>query len=346
MSRKDVEMDKRPYRGDRGPGAPKPYEFVSFPSQVVRQEVPGHHVLKPELHTGTLTFHLRTVTPLFVSSGQAALSEDLGLRSGGVVQAHYRIGDQLAIPASSLKGAVRSVAEAVSASCLGVTQASRRDLPDAFERPCTRRAACPACTLFGMGGKEAYMGQVRFEDALLQEGQTMIYRLPALYRPRLGAPVYRDRSGRYKGRKFYTHGRPHPADEGGESEVIRPDSLLVGQVAFTNLTEDQLGLLLYALGWEKRFLLKLGGGKPACLGSLLTEPVRLVLRDGREAFLGGECAAPAEMVWEGDTLKDRVQGYIAGARQRGTILARQAGELERVLHFDPSALEECPTGAY
>lgn len=340
-------MAKQPYRSERGPVARKPYEFVSFPDQVVRQAVPGHHVIKPELHTGILTFHLRTVTPVFVSSGQVALSEDLGLAPGGVVQAHYRIGGRLAIPASSLKGVVRSVAEAASASCLGgLTRVSHRDLPDVFRRSCTRRAACPACTLFGMGGNEAYMGQVRFEDTFLQKGQTMLYRLPALYRPRPGTPAYLDRNRRYKGRKFYRHGQPRPADQGGESEVIRPDSLLLGQVAFTNLTDDQVGLLFYALGLEGRFLLKLGGGKPACLGSLLTEPVRLVLYNGQEAFLCSENTTATETVWEGDALMDKVREYIAGARQRGYILSRQAGELERLLRFDQEALEECPTGAY
>ncbi len=341
-------MARRPPRSSyrRGPAAPKPYEFVPFPDRVIRQEVPGHHILRPDLLTGILTFHLHTVTPLFVSSGQVALSEDLGLKPGGVVQAHYRIRGQLAIPASSLKGTVRSIAEAVSASCLGVTRASRRDLPDAFRRPCTRRAACPACTLFGMGGNEAYLGQVRFEDALLQEGGTMLYRLPSLYRPRPGAPVYRDRSRRYKGRKFYKHGRPRQADKGGESEVIRPDSLLLGRVVFTNLTAEQLGLLFYALGLEGRFLLKLGGGKPACLGSLLVEPVRLVLRNEQAAFLGDAHDAQAETIWEGDTLTAEVRRYITEARQNGYILSQQAEALERVLRFDPNDLEECPTGAY
>jgi len=341
-------MTRRASRGGyrRGPVAPKPYDFVSFPKRVMRQEVPGHHVLDPTLLTGTLTFHLRPVTPLFISSGQVALSEDLGLPPGRVVQAHYRIDGRLAIPASSLKGTVRSIAEAVSASCLGVTRASRRDLPDTFRRACTRCAACPACTLFGMGGNEAYLGQVRFEDALLQEGETMVYRLPALYRPRPGATVYRDRTRRYKGRKFYKHRRPSPADKGGESEVIRPDSLLSGQVIFTNLTPDQLGLLLYALGLERRFLIKLGGGKPACLGSLLIEPARLVLRDEREAFLSNENIAQVETIWEGKDLNTQVRQYIADARQSGYILARQAEELERVLRFDPNALPECPAGAY
>jgi len=340
-------MDKRTPWGKPGTVAPKPYEFVSFHDQVVRQAVPGHHVLRPDLHTGVLTFRLWTLTPLFVSSGQVALSEDLGLPAGQVVQAHYRIGDRPAVPASSLKGAVRSVAEAVSASCLGITRVNRRDLPDVFSRPCTRQAACPCCTLFGMGGSEAYLGQVRFADALLQEGgQMMVYHLPALYRPRAGAPVYLDQRRRYKGRKFYKHGKPHATAQGGDSEVIRHGSLLSAQVAFTNLSDEQLGLLLYALGLGGSFRLKLGGGKPASLGSLETKPLRLVLRNSQQAFLNGDSTVQAETVCEGEALVAKVHSYITTARKSGYILKQQAEELEQVLRFDRKTLSECPTGIY
>ena len=340
-------MASRPPWGDRerGPVAPKPYTFISFPDQIVRDEVPGHHVIKPDLLAGTLAFSLRTLTPLFVSSGQVALSEDLRLPPGNVAQAHYRINGRPAIPASSLKGAVRSVVEAVSASCLGVTRVRPYDLPKTFKKPCSRHAACPACILFGMGGNEAYLGQVRFEDALLTDGQMILYRLPALYRPRPNAPIYRDERRQYKGRKFYRHGRPRAADKGGQSEVIRNGSTLTGQITFTNLSDDQLGLLVYAMGLGGQFRLKLGGGKPACLGSLHLQPLRLTLTDSRQAFLGDADAA-SERVWEGDNAIAQVRDYVAGARRNGYILAQQAGELEQLLRYDSSQMDECPTGVY
>lgn len=325
----------------------KPYGFIPFPDRVTRQPVPGHNHLKPDLFSGALIFHIHILTPVFVSSGQMALSEDVGLGAGIVVQAHYRLNGLPTIPASSLKGVVRSVAEAVSASCLGISRRiDRRSLPDDLTRPCTRKAACPACTLFGMGGsRESYLGQVRFEDAPLREGQTELYRLPALYRPHPESLFYKDRNGRYKGRKFYRHGNPHPAERGGESEVIPRGSLLSGQIAFANLTKHQLGLLFYSLGLENRFQLKLGGGKPVGLGSLSVEPLQLVMYNGREAFLEGEGGA-SEVVWEGQDLMSQINSYITDARQSGHILTRQAQELERVWHFDEDALEECPTGIY
>jgi len=151
---------ERNYRNFRGPIYPKPYDFISIPNAIRRQKTPGHLMLKPELNTGSLLFNLRTKTPLFINSGQVALSEDVGMRAGGIIQAHYKIGDKLAIPASSLKGAVRSVAEAVSASCLSGKRTSPRELSGDFRRSCTNTSACPACILFGTGGKDGCMGLV------------------------------------------------------------------------------------------------------------------------------------------------------------------------------------------
>lgn len=340
-------MSTRSTGREREP-ADKPYDFVSFPDKPVRREKPpGHHVFNPELFHGELFFQLRTLGPLFVSSGQAALSEDLGFRRGDVVFAHYRINSRLAIPASSLKGTVRSVVEAVSASCLiGVPKFEARSLPEFLRYSCTRSDfICPACILFGKGGSEAYLGQVSFEDALLEEGRTVLYRLPVLHRPRIEAPLYRDRNRLYKGRKFYKHGNPRPAERGGESEVVSPGSVFSGGLSFKNLTEEQVGLLFYGLGLEGRFWLKLGGGKPACLGSLVIEPLRLVFYKGREVFLGGG-DGDLEIKFEGEALKVQIQKFITIARQKEYILVRQAEELEGILRYDPGILAECPIGIY
>ncbi|MCZ7672176.1 MAG: RAMP superfamily CRISPR-associated protein [Chloroflexi bacterium] len=75
-------------------------------------------------------------TPLHISSGSYALTEDLGLRAKNVVRDLYKVtvnGQKLpAIPGSTLKGAARSVVEAVTHSCVGVTR--ERDLPRGVNR--------------------------------------------------------------------------------------------------------------------------------------------------------------------------------------------------------------------
>jgi len=337
-------MYNRSPGGYGGQRPPKTYDFISLPDSVIRQKVPGHNLLKHDLYTGTLEFVLRTLTPVFVSSGQPALSESLGMNQGGVIQAHYRIGDQIAIPGSSLKGAVRSVAEAVSASCLNITRASHRDLPDAFNIGCTTDAACTACILFGMSGRgrEAYSGHVHFHDAVLQKGRTRLFRMPALFRPRPESSFYRKPSRKFKGRKFYKHYRPNEDRRGVESEAILPDSLLAGKIEFTNLTESQLGLVFYSMGCGTRIQLKLGGGKPKGLGSLETEPKRLILNSVPDSFLIGPDKS-AISTYENAALIERIQRSIISTKQSKFFLNKQAEELEKLLHFNPDTLEDVPS---
>lgn len=320
------------------------YDFVPIHETVDRRPVAGHQRIDPTRRTGLMEFALRTLSPLFVGTGLYGLSDDLGLGSGRVVRSCYRINGVPAVPASSLKGVVRSVAEAVSASCVTTTMMQRNKLPEDLTGPCTVEAACPACTLFGTQG---YIGQVHFEDCrLVEDTSTGTHRIPALYAPRAaeGARPYFDKGGNYLGRKFYRHGRPEKAADMGEIEVIPPGRLLLGRLEFFNLTEEQLGLLFYALGLGGGFRLKLGGGKPVCLGSVQVLPGKLTLWKPEGAFLSAGRKA-AEAYTEGE-LTAFVERHIRQAMERGYILAEQAEKLEEILAYAPEILEPCPTGAY
>lgn len=320
------------------------YDFVPIHGTVKRQPVAGHQRIDPNKQTGLLEFGLRTLSPLFVGTGLYALSDDLGLGPGRVVRSCYRINDVPVVPASSLKGVVRSVAEAVSASCVTTTTMQKSKLPEDAIRQCTIEAACPACTLFGMQG---YIGQVQFQDCwLVKDTGTGTHRIPALYAPRAaeGAKPYFDEWGNYLGRKFYRHGRPEQAADRGEIEVIPPDRLLLGRLEFLNLTDEQLGLLFYALGLERKFELKLGGGKPVCLGSVRVLAALLTLWKPEDVFLSAERKA-AEMYSE-ERLLAFIGQYIRQAKESGYTLAEQAEKLEEILAYDPKALEPCPTEAY
>src|SRR5579884_3442398 len=112
----------RPYdrAGDRLPPLPKPYAFVPFaPAGAVTVAPIGHDRYQEELLTGSIQGTLVALSPLHVASGSIELT-------GGqpsLVKAHFRCGDRPAIPGSSLKGAIRSIVEAISdpPSCARVT---------------------------------------------------------------------------------------------------------------------------------------------------------------------------------------------------------------------------------
>jgi hypothetical protein len=71
------------------------------------------------------------------------------------------------------------------------------------------------------------------------------------------------------GRKFYYHGRT-VTDADTPVETLPPQAQLDLTVRFENLTDGELGVLLTALGLgETPLVLKVGGGKPVCYGSVV-----------------------------------------------------------------------------
>jgi len=215
------------------PSAPKPYDFVPF-AKPARNKTVGHHQLeqKAGYASGKLEYQLRVLSPVFVASGSYALGgEDLPNVAEPVVRACYRIANVPAIPGSTLKGVVRSVVEAVSPSCVSTTRVKRSLIPFAQsdsgeKRPvgCTPEQACPACSMFG---QMSQMSKIVFTDARLVRGKTALFHLPALFGPHADrAPrVYQDEN-KYKGRKFYFHGKPGQDTRQPPVEVIEPGGLL------------------------------------------------------------------------------------------------------------------------
>lgn len=223
----------------------------------------GHDDYAEKRLTGGLEGELIALSPIHVASGNIELT---GKRIP-VMKAHFRCGDAPTLPGSSLKGAFRSIVEAISepVSCLRVTRSRGDALPPGV-RPCRdRERLCPACRLFGAMG---YLGRVRFRDAPLSRGSTEILEAPSFFPPRSRESVYFER-GQIRGRKFYRHGQGDTAPGNVPLEVCRTGSHFPLRVDFENLTGDELGLLLAALGQgDPPLTPKLGGGKPACLGSM------------------------------------------------------------------------------
>jgi len=332
------------YRGRRDyePRAPKPFDFVPI-APVKRAETVGHEQFRPDHHSGELVYEAEALTHIFVASGTYALGEDAGFPKRGVIRTCYRLRGRPAIPGSSMKGVVRSVAEAVTGSCITVTREDMRRMPGGKETlgGCEPGRACPACSVFGRLGR---MSKVSFGDALALKGvRTKLYRLPSLYRPRAreARRVYTDERGEFKGRKFYYHGEMAEDPRNAPVQVVPRGSRFNGSLQFENLTPDELALLLFALALDGSFALKLGGGKPACLGSLRIVPQSLELLD-----IGGFTRAERTAAsYTGDELDHWILDKIRTVeRRRDYILPEQASELRRILAYPGE--RECPAGMY
>lgn len=295
--------------GGEEPAQPKPYGFVPISTQGMKPETPvGHDAYKRDLLTGKITGNLTALSPVHVASGNIELTG----RQPSLVKAHFRQGRRPTIPGSSLKGAVRSIIEAISdpPSCLRVTQARYDYLPPNVRGCANKESLCVACRMFGAMG---YMGQVCFTDAPLAQGETEIVRIPLLFAPRTRERVYLDR-GRVKGRKFYSHGQRGQIAHGNVPvEACPVGSRFSLTLHFQNLKAEQLALLLIGLGQgQPRLFPKLGGGKPACCGSVEVKDIAVTTVPAHASALDFEPAPRHEdlatlLAATGAVNRDRLQ---------------------------------------
>jgi hypothetical protein len=313
------------------PPAPKPFGFVEISPlrENDRRRPAGHDRYQDGRLSGRIEATLIVATPLHVGSG--------GLRTTNnprvpLVRGMTRVRGQPAIPASTLKGMVRSTVEAISRSCIRITRAWEGQLPEGAE-PCRDKTnLCVSCRMFGSLG---YQGLVRFSDAVLSEGETLaLARMPSLYGPRPRARIYRGPDGKVKGRKFYYHGRT-VTDGNTPVEALPPESQLPLRVRFDNLTDAQVGLLLTGMGLgEPSLVLKVGGGKPACYGSVVLRLDDLqVWADAHQLYTE----------YDVDPDSSDIAQFLTAAREK-LIVSEQLSQLAELLTYDMS--RDCPSGAY
>lgn len=331
----------------------KPYDFAPLPGRAARAACTRHHTFARELETGNLECDLVLLRPVQVAAG--LLDFVRGDRSGEQIASLQamvtRQGQRVyVVPGSSLKGAIRSLAEAVSYSCLSIAGGTVRQQVPTQLRRCTRLdELCPACRLFGMTGArhQNYMGCVHVADVLLPPGgRVVITRTPLLWAParsRRGLPG-RYLKGRYvRGRKFYFHGR---AAAGPDARVaLDAGQTLRALIHFDNLSPALLGVLLTALGLnpEHPFPIKVGAGKPVGMGSVEVRLGAAVLR-GAVAQTGRLGAGERRLV--GNALRQWVDDYCRAAAREGLLYTEGLERVADILRRDGLESRDMPSGPY
>lgn len=358
----------------------KPYFYTPLPSKFHRTAPASHGVYQTGRLSGEIGGIIVARSPIHVASGLIVTWEDLARyrdvsarTQPALVAAHFRVNDQRAIPASSLKGVFRSVVEAISYSCpefeirkkpgkhrgvevVDISAEHQRCQVDAT-KDLAENQLCPACRIFGGigsgAGKGGYLGNVSFADALQETGEGVIFNRMPLYSPQ---PSYsqalpRKRTG-YKlyfqdwdkteplGRKFYKIGTPRPRTGGRYEpvEACNAGSTFTLRIRFENLTPGELGLLLMALGCSApaTFALKLGGGKPLSLGTFQVNLTSLTRFD-------------TQIVWDQYEPKESLIGdlakaneYIQAAHDEGLVY--QAGWDALTQAWCYPSIGSCPGG--
>jgi CRISPR/Cas system CSM-associated protein Csm3 (group 7 of RAMP superfamily) len=321
----------------------KPYDFVPFPKErPYRQKGAGQDKLDARLLSGTLELTLRTLTPVhvglgysdFVTAGNqeylAALQASKPVREADAVRRRYLI------PGSSIKGAVRSIVEAITRSCIRITQGRHRPyIPQGYGGCMSVNDLCIACRLFGA---QDYQGHVSFEDAVAPKGSLVLLGTPLLWTPARGGrglPPRYLQGNQARGRKFYRHARPPSGVD--PRACIKSGAELPLRIHFLNLSEAELGVLLTALGQhpDHRFPIKLGGGKPVGLGSVQVIPQRINLLQGADALKATGRLGQARTL-EGSDLNAFIERCANAAN---TLIDNDAlGELKTIL--DEAGLRE------
>jgi CRISPR/Cas system CSM-associated protein Csm3 (group 7 of RAMP superfamily) len=307
-----------------------PYDFVrtDWSKPPVRRAYAPHDRLGG--WTGRVEGQIMAETPLFVQGTAPA--------RGGTGPKRFQANAQGTpiIPASSLKGLFRGLVETVAPGCWWLYDGTYRDhvdyrqkLPQPFQQCSALDELCPACRLFGLVHRRGalLLGKVSFDDAIcIRE-----VRHDAIFTPILDAPKprhrawYLDSSGQWvAGRKFYFHQSSIQTERGprtsqkGEplNQHIAPlgaGTAFTFTAHFTNVADDELPPLLYALALEQEELghdhdlrHKLGYAKPAGLGSVHVQLRRLVRWRASARYTGGKVET-----YEGETLHALVSQQIA-----------------------------------
>ncbi len=277
--------------GYRPEPEPKPFGKIAVTRGKAQNDLVGHDKFKHHGYTGKMTCRLTALTPIHIGSGIYELGNDSPVR--GLITSN----GEVVVPGTSLKGAIRSISEAISDSCLRIVREEiKRSLAIGQSRPCDeiksrhRESArpkrneklCVSCSIFGGLG---YQGRVSFTDARLVSGGTAIHQIQSPYPPRDSARFYKDAQRRFNGRKFYHHGEPVASQRGEPYQVITVDSELEFTTQFESLAAEEFCLLLVAMGVLDDIVIKIGGGKQAMLGSVEIMPTHLELRYPRRSFV-------------------------------------------------------------
>lgn len=193
------------------------------------------------------------------------------------------------------------------ANCSRRIDEALKQMSDAERKTKTIRdfPLCPICSLFGLTASTSisYAGRFTFEDSpgisvklqrieLPRPDQPRVYRRGFYFKNPSALPDYTETfadngkdkfrvyaGGEYNGRKFYLHaqnGEITPVDSQRKDNqtvyAVPPHTQFTFKIHFTNLSDDELGMLLFALKLEAGMCHKLGYGKPWGLGSVKIEP--------------------------------------------------------------------------
>jgi CRISPR/Cas system CSM-associated protein Csm3 (group 7 of RAMP superfamily) len=329
--------------------AMSPYDFVRIPenSTCTRQNnIIKHNKLGVELYHGSMECNIENLTPLFIP---ARIPETQGHKTLQFFGTDKR-GGVPKIPGTSLKGVIRSISEAVANSCFCIGK-QPPEIDDSF-KPCEDNdSLCITCRIFGMMKGGLLKGKISIGDATIKDRNYKIMEQENL------KPLFSPQSENNSlyipgGRKFYFHHTvltdpkkcshwkdKQKRDNNSTVSPLEPGANFKFLIDFTNLTNEELSLLLHSLTLEPSMRHKIGYAKPLGLGSVHITIKKLELFDPLERY-GTQPRTTTE--YTGDELEDFIGSKTVGYINNSSTNLQ---DLRRILNWDPQnkTLYEYPT---
>lgn len=314
-----------------------PYRWVTISNQPVEyDDLPYQHVVSGLF--GRIWCEFEALTPFIIGDG----------RTGEFIK--HRHNSRPYIPATSLKGAIRSLAEVVGNATVpfsNVSVDSQHALTRARINTSGRSQFDTVARTFGyLHGGNVFAGLIRFSDSEIIEESLPPNQWPK-YKVTVGQPKP-SHTAFYPGnnqRKFYHH-RPGATQLTAPHAGIRqtndvqpapPGTRFSFTVNFENLRNSELNLLLYCLVLEEQVTVtlspaalgrdeaqgsvtlegplrhKMGGAKPHGAGSVHIRIIRMELRSDAMARYRGNNTTD---IWEAKDLNDELESRTASFRTR------------------------------
>ena len=314
-----------------------PYRWVDVSQKSIRHAMPGYRHCFQGV-SGRLWCQLEALTPLFVGSG----TSDTGTKD--FIKSPQ---GEPYIPATSLKGAIRALAELVGNAAIPFARSAEVDSGHALRKARNNKGQLDivARTFGYLDGINGFAGLIHFSDGILQDAESQPHEWQR-YTVAVGQPKP-DHTAFYKGgkakRKFYHHhfgarGLVKAPSNIRKTATLRPappGTQFAFNVDFENLRESELGLLLYCLVLEERATVtlgrkalgsgegdpktfagplrhKIGGAKPHGAGSVCIRIEKISLCRDIASRYRGQNANRAE--WEGTALDGKLAEYTKAYR--------------------------------
>ena len=338
-----------------------PYRWVEVSDEAIQHEEPHYHH-RFEGISGRIECTLTALTPLIIGDGH------------GRFVTHKAKGRPY-IPATSLKGVIRSLAEIVGNAAVpfpNVPVDRNHALNQARREQNGRVLYDPVARTFGyLNRGNVFAGLIQFSDAELV-GHAKPAQWPqhtvAVGQPRPShKPFYPDNERR----KVYHHipeaqslTPPHAGiTQTTSNRCAPPGTQFIFTVDFRNLRDEELGLLLYCLALEEEVSVtlskeslrpdarepvticgpmrhKIGGCKPHGAGSAHIQIIKLTIRtDPADRYRGQDSA----QTFEGEELAEELRRCTASFAQRNDKTMQQLRAMMIYTPKDPRRPVNYPT---